>query len=565
MNPKPTRIPPIYSLLLLALPLFVLLLPTYSTYANEFSYNASRIIQLLDKLTGSDNSSFDQFGTSVSLSDDLLLVGAPRDNGDDFQTGTAYIFRRDAENWQEEAKLMASDGGQDDQFGFSLSLSGQIALVGAYRDDDQGDNSGAAYIYRREGESWQELQKLHASDGSTEDQFAYSVALHGDVALIGASNANNGTGAAYIFRWNGSSWAEEAILTAIDGTPNDHFAYSVALDGNVALIGANERDEQGRNSGAGYIYRFDGATWQQEHKLLANDGAAEDRFGNAVALRGNVALIGAHFDDEEADGAGSAYLFRWNGKTWQQEQKLTARDSIENANFGQSLSLTEHRALIGAPGANAESPQSGAAYLYQWNGNRWQQTQKLIARDGAKKEHLGYSVSLNEERAFIGAPDDDDNGASSGSAYPYHIPITFPLGGKIMLRHARLTHQGTHIRLEGAQGSSFETTTASDGRFTFDFLPPDSYQLSARHPHHLFYQTTVTLNRATTIARTTLCGGDMDQDGDIDTQDETLMSNGIIPDSNPAYDLSGDGRTDVADLIMLQQHLGKSAPAQCGF
>jgi len=328
----------------------------------------------------------------------------------------------DGSNWIEEAKLRASDGAADDQFGVSVSLSGNYALVGAHLDDDRGSNSGSAYVFHFDGSGWVEETKLTASDGAMDDLFGWSVSLSRDYALIGANgDDDNGTnsGSAYIFHFDGSNWAEEAKLTASDGAMDDAFGWSVALSGDYALIGANGDDDNGTNSGSAYIFHFDGSNWVEETKIRASDAAAGDNFGNSVSLSGEHALIGAPYDDDNQDESGSAYIFHFDGSNWVEEAKLIASGGLQSAYFGWSVSLSGDYALIGAFYDRHSGVKSGSAYIFHFGGSNWVQEAKLAASDGWWSDYFGYSVSLSGDYALIGSYQDDDNGTNSGSAYLY--------------------------------------------------------------------------------------------------------------------------------------------------
>ncbi|MHC4320640.1 MAG: FG-GAP repeat protein, partial [Planctomycetota bacterium] len=210
----------------------------------------------------------------------------------------------------EMAKLLASDGDAIDVFGRSVAVSADVAVVGAPYDDDYGASSGSAYVYRWEVPYWVET-KLLASDGAANEYFGTSVALSGDVAVVGAERDNdNGSnsGSAYVYRWNGASWIETKLL-ASDGASLDYFGTSVAVSGDVAVVGAPDDDDNGAESGSAYVYRWNGASWV-ETKLLASDGAAYDRFGESVAVSDDVAVVGAYWDDDNGTQSGSAYVYR---------------------------------------------------------------------------------------------------------------------------------------------------------------------------------------------------------------------------------------------------------------
>ena len=243
------------------------------------------------KLVADDGATNDFFGFSVALSGDTAVIGAFRDSDDvkGVDSGSAYVFTRSGTNWGQQAKLTATDGAANDTFGGNVALSGDTAVIGALGDDDDvnGVDSGSAYVFTRSGTSWSEQAKLSAADGAAGDEFGYSVALSGDTAVIGAArddDKGNDSGSAYVFTRSGTSWSQQAKLTAADGAAGDVFSISVALSGDTAVIGADLDDEKGDNSGAAYVFTRSGSTWSQQAKLTADDGAAGDLFGIRVAL-----------------------------------------------------------------------------------------------------------------------------------------------------------------------------------------------------------------------------------------------------------------------------------------
>ena len=353
----------------------------------------------------------------------------------------------------QQAKLAAGDGGRGDQFGWSVALSsdGFTALIGAVDDGDpNGDRAGSVYVFDRSGSSWNQQAKLVAIDGNNDDQFGDSVALSSDgsTALIGApdddisndpgSDVYDGAGSAYVFDRSGASWTQEAKLTSNDSVSGDNFGESVALsgDGSTALIGAGE--ETNLNDilgGSAYVFDSAGGSWSRQAKLAANDGDSEDLFGWSVALSsdGTTALIGA-VDDEDPNGdrAGSAYVFDKSGSSWSQQAKLAADDGDANDQFGYSVALSNDgfTALIGAyndedpNGKSAEFDFSGAgsAYVFDRSSRSWSQQAKLAADDGDSDDRFGDSVVLSSDgsTALIGASGDEDpNGEGAGSAYVF--------------------------------------------------------------------------------------------------------------------------------------------------
>ena len=280
------------------------------------------------------------------------------------------MFDFNGTSWAETAKLTPADGAANDQFGFSVSLSGDRALVGAYRDDDNGADSGSSYVFDFDGTSWAETAKLTPADGAANDRFGWSVSLSGDRALVGAyvddDNGNN-SGSAYVFDFDGTSWAETVKLTPADGAALDQFGYSVSLSGGRTLVGAHLDDDNGSDSGSAYVFDFDGTSWAETAKLTPADGAMSDQFGLAVSLSGDRALVGASDDDDNGADSGSAYVFDFNGTSWAETIKLTPADGAASDLFGGSVSLSADRALVGALFDDDHGSNSGSAYVFGSN------------------------------------------------------------------------------------------------------------------------------------------------------------------------------------------------------
>ena len=310
------------------------------------------------KLTASDAVSWVEFGTAVSLSGEAALVGAPLG-----EAGSAYLFVRSASSWTEQRKLTASDGADSDLFGNAVSLGDETMLVGAYEDDDQGDQSGSAYLFARSAASWTEQRKLTASDGAPNDHFGTAVSLSGETAVVSTDEEDHGTGSVYVFVRDAAAWSEQEKLTAEGGTDWDYFGSAVSLDGETALVGAPGNSENGDGRGLAYAFVRSAAAWSLQSKLTADDAADSDFFGHAVSLSGDVALVSAIEDD---DDAGSAYVFVRTAASWSQEGKLTASDRAPGDYFGTAVSLSANTALVGATEDNDEGDDPGSAYVFVW-------------------------------------------------------------------------------------------------------------------------------------------------------------------------------------------------------
>lgn len=410
--------------------LSALILCTHNVHAYNHSKvapsNSSNIKAaiLQAKLAANDGATNDHFGYSVSVSGDRALVGARGDDDLGQNSGAAYIYDFDGKTWSQSAKLVPSDGDPDDRFGDSVSLSGNRALIGSVYDDDNGQASGAAYVFDLIQGSWSESAKLKPNDGGWSDYFGGSVSLLGDRALIGAINDDDlgqNSGSAYVFDFDGTNWSESAKLIANDGAEDDRFGNSVSLLGNRALIGAFYDNDNGINSGSAYVFDLNNDAWSQSAKLTPNDSIGGSRFGISVSLASDRALIGAVYDDYNGNTSGAAYVFDLHGNNWSESNKLTSHEFPGDDYFGYAVSLSSNRALIGAFRDNDNGSHSGAAYIFEFDGISWHRTSKHTAADGASGDDFGHSVSLSNDHALIGAFLDDDMSTDSGSAYVINI------------------------------------------------------------------------------------------------------------------------------------------------
>ncbi|NNF57919.1 MAG: T9SS type A sorting domain-containing protein [Rhodothermaceae bacterium] len=383
---------------------------------------------------GTSSDLLGQIALDLSDDGQYAIGGAWQHDHPTFLSGSAYVFFRDGGAWGEQAELTASDAATGDEFGYGVALSGDgtYAIVGAPGDDDTFFLSGSAYVFTRTGTAWSQQQKLNASDPGDSDRFGSSTALSADgtIALIGArldGGAGSSTGSAYVFTRSGTTWAEEAKLLASDGADGDRFGAAVALsaDGQVALVGAQDDDDAGAGSGAVYIFVRTGTTWTEQAKLTASDAAGGDLFGRAVGISGDgqYAVVGAYLDDDDGADSGSIYIFARTGTTWTEQAKLTASDAAAGDQFGYGVAINDGGTVL-MGGANAEDEggsDAGAAYAFVRNGTTWSEAEKLTASDAAANDFFGRTTALSADgqTVFVGADGDDDNGSDSGSAYVF--------------------------------------------------------------------------------------------------------------------------------------------------
>lgn len=420
----------------------------------------------------------DRFGCSVAVSGDTAIVGAfledsnatgVNGNGNNdlaANAGAAYVFVRNGTAWTQQAYLKASNTAANDQFGFSVAISGDIAVVGANLEDSastgvngvQSDNSvtssGAAYVFVRSGTTWTQQAYLKASNTGANDFFGASVAVSGEVIAVGAhledsaatgidgdgtNNAATDSGAVYAFERQGSTWVPMGYIKASNTGASDQFGSSVALSMGTLVVGASNEDSNALgvngnqlndgagNAGAAYVFVRSGATWIQQAYLKASNTGLFDEFGHDVAISGDTILVGARQEDSGATGvngdqasnsvgdSGAAYVFVRNGGTWQQQAYLKASNTGVNDQFGFSVSISGNSAVVGAvaedsnatgingDGINNASIGAGSAYVFVRSGTVWSQSAYLKASNTGGNDQFGHSVAISGDIVFVSA------------------------------------------------------------------------------------------------------------------------------------------------------------------
>jgi len=356
------------------------------------SYSATEFA----KLIASDGAASDAFGDSVAVSGDTAVIGAYGDDDKGIDSGAAYVYIRTGSVWSQQAKLTASDGVEGARFGDSVAISGDTVVIGAPK-DVKGYELGSAYVYTRTGTTWTQQAKLIASDRAAGDNFGNSVAIAGDTAVIGAYDYGLRQGSVYAFTRTGTTWTQQAKLVPAGLAEGDYFGYSVALAGDTAVIGALRGSayvytrtgttwtQQARlssgysvaiagdtavigepgsplsDAGSAYVYTRTGTIWTQQAKLTASDGVVSDQFGYSVAIAGDTAVIGARTDDKGTN-SGSAYVYTRTGTTWTQRDELIASDGAAGDSFGNSVAIAGDTTVLGAR-TDDKGTDSGSAYV----------------------------------------------------------------------------------------------------------------------------------------------------------------------------------------------------------
>ena len=323
------------------------------------------------------------FGWAVSLtgrhdraSANTAIVGAPSDNhaGAKKNAGSAYIFVRSGDNWKQQAKLAAPDPEDEDAFGFAVSIDRNTAIVGVPMDDDGGRDAGSAYIFVRDGNAWRQQAKLVPQDLVGFDLFGGAVFIHGNTAVVGASGHSHSglrfPGAAYVFVREGTTWVEQAKLTADDAASSDSFGKSVALFNDTIIVGAPVADIEGKkDAGAAYVFAREGDTWKQQVKLIRKAERKGDQFGSGVAVAGNLAIVGAPGVEDGGVSSGAAYGFARVDGVWEEKDKVRPDDEGPRMNFGAWVAISSHLVAVSAHNApNVDAwlnrGKGTAAYVY---------------------------------------------------------------------------------------------------------------------------------------------------------------------------------------------------------
>jgi FG-GAP repeat protein len=367
-----------------------------------------------------DGAQEDFFGWSVAIDGDTALVGAYGTTIDGHeQQGAAYVFTKADGVWNLSATLIASDGAAFDTFGERVALSGNVAAIGAYQADD---SKGAVYVFSGSGSHWTPKARLVADDGAANDCLGWSLAVTGQHVLAGAPFVMTGnveTGAVYAFAPSGGTWAQTQKLVPDDSNSGDQFGSTVAADGATAVVAADGA-LVGANygQGAAYVYSLAGGTWTQQAKLIADDGVADDNFGRSVAVSGSTVLVGAPYVTIDGNGfEGAAYVF--GGSDWRQQQKLVASDGAADGFFGWSVAVSGDTALVGAGSYNMT--RAGEAYAFARASGLFEETH-VYAGDGGGVDFYGWSIAVSGSDAIVGEPFANvDANYAQGAAFFYEL------------------------------------------------------------------------------------------------------------------------------------------------
>ncbi len=368
----------------------------------------------------------DEFGRSVDIDGDIAIVGAWLDDSGIIDHGSAYLFNATTGN--QIYRLIQSDPLQFGYYGYSTAIQGSTAIVGAFGEENTtGEATGAAYLF--DTSTGLQVARLLASDGKSSEPFGISVDISDTAAIIGAVDTTKGAGRGSAYLFDISSGQQEHKLLSTDGEDGDQFGFSVAISEDFAIVGAYlDSTDFGGNTIThhGSVYVFDPNTGVQITKLVASDMQDTQHFGQSVAISGSIAIIGAPTNDiGDHIGAGSAYLF--DLVTGQQIAILSPADrGSDDGGFGWSVAIDSDRVIVGTTWHNHSGVISGTAYLYGYDSDSAWQIDELLSHDRYWEDDFGLSVGISGDKSIVGAPHDFYDGAEFGSAYifdsSYHCP-----------------------------------------------------------------------------------------------------------------------------------------------
>ena len=390
-------------------------------WINATAYPPNHIEEIeLVKLKAQTPGDDARLGHSVSIDGDYIVSSEPRDAGNGTHSGAVIVYKRAGNDWNFVQKLAASNGNAGDKLGDEVSISGDYLIAGSMLEDTGAADAGMVYVFKNTAGTWAEVQQLQPSDSMIYDYFGKNVSISGDYLIAGAYTKDTGgtnTGAAYFFKNTAGTWAQDVKVQASDKANEDFFGNDVHISGNYAIVGAFKKDENGTESGAAYIFKNIAGTWTEIKKITPSDGQAGDFFGYSVAIDGEYAVVGGHLEDENGVDAGAVYIFKNNSDTWTQVKKLKPQTPKAGIEYGWSVDIDGGQIVVGA--YNEDAGGRGALYVYEENGGSWSPEIRLEASDRGWGDFLGTSVSIDAGVIASGAKFDDDTESNSGAVYVF--------------------------------------------------------------------------------------------------------------------------------------------------
>ena len=356
------------------------------------------------------------FGMTVDIDGNTAVVGGGGFRFGAFPNGAACVYARVGTAWSLEQCLSDTDEVPDsgDAYAFAVAVKGDTLVVGALGDITDGIPGGAAYVYVRNGQTWSLQQKLFAADRAPFAQFGAAVDVVGDTIVVGAhgdDDAGFQTGAAYVFRRNGTVWTQEQKLKANDAAPDSAFGVSVSLSGQTIAIGAPSVSSPGAQfSGAVYVFVNDGVQWEQQAKIKANNTMDNQQLGSTVSISGDTIvatapgeIIGApSVEAQNVRSKGAVYIFDRTGTSWDHQKRFFERDTNRTGGFAVRAAIDGDTIIVGDPTYDAGARFTGAVYVFERNGNGWSLKYTLTADDAQFLQVMGFSIAISGDTVIAG-------------------------------------------------------------------------------------------------------------------------------------------------------------------
>ncbi len=360
---------------------------------------------------------YKQLGSSVAISGDIAVIGAPGSSGD---IGQACLYQRSGESWSLLNCLSPSpESSTVQQFGHAVSISGELLVISA--ENKQNGQHGVAYIYQRQGGAWLPQAELISPNASSNDKFASTLSISESYIAIGAPGFSaNKAGAVHIFKSTTSGWIEDKVITPISSFKSANFGASLMLSGEYLIIGD---DDHGRaHEGTGYIYKREEGLWSLQASLKGGDITKSANFATSVAISKNYAVIGAKSENnpliKKHKKSGAVYIYKRSDKLWNSQAKLLASDAQQGDNFGSSVAISGDYLLIGA---EKNSSAKGATYLFQNKGDVWTEVFKFEADDAKQLDNFGHAIAIDQDYIAIGAHNKSVTNDTEGVSYLYYL------------------------------------------------------------------------------------------------------------------------------------------------
>ncbi len=429
------------------------------------------------KLTASDADHGDGLGSAVALEGDIAVVGAKfKDTAAGHQAGAAYVYVRSPAGWSEVARLTASDGAADHEFGRATAINGDTVVVGS---PQLFAGFGAAYVYSRgEGgpDAWVETARLAASDRGSEDRFGYSVAIDGNTIAVGSPQPFSANGAVYVFTREGGGWSQRARLSEpSEAVFGDQLGLSVAISGDTLVAGA---PGYGVN-GVAFVYQGASDNWQQVAELDVAGGSFGADFGGSVAIDGDTIVVGASDDDPVCCSEGSAVVFerhRGGPDAWGMVARLTASDAEAGDRLGYSVDISGDLTILGAP--ETYNGGRGSAYLFgrdRGGRDQWGEIARLAASDIAISDLFGWAVAVDGQTALAGSFGHDTEFLQAGAAYLYQACGPDP--AILCLHDGRFRVEAEWTDFAGNTGHGTAVAARSMDSGMLWFFHPDNWEV----------------------------------------------------------------------------------------